>query len=231
MPPPMSTRCGLRCVVTADHGRPSLADAVATFGDRVIRAYRWVSGTVIAAVVVLCVAARHLGISRTGFDTGYFYEVFDVGHPGIVNAITSMGLLCVSVLSLVLGFLTARGAWFVNCGLFVVLAADNILRLHNQIPAGDVVARLAYWAVLVWLVLRLEPLRHGVHGRAMLLLGLGSLAASELLDVIGNDGEGTAAVLEESLGCIGSWALAMAMVGVAISSLVAVGSATSRAPG
>ena len=28
--------------------------------------------------------------------------------------------------------------------LFVVLAADNVMRLHKHVPAGDVVARLIY---------------------------------------------------------------------------------------
>ncbi|MCB0981285.1 MAG: hypothetical protein H6513_15880 [Acidimicrobiaceae bacterium] len=187
-----------------------------------VTAYRLISGAVLAGAITLCVAAWHLGTERTGRATAYFYEVFDIGHPGIVNAVTSMALVAVATISVMLGLSTGLTPWLVNAALFLVLAADNVLRLHNIVPAGDVIARLVYWAVLAWLLVRLRPLLVGARGGPLLILGLALLAAGELLDVIGNDGHHAAAVFEEALGCVGAWALAMACVGVAMSTLTAV---------
>lgn len=181
--------------------------------------YRTVSALVMAGVVALCIGAWRLGQQRTGDMTAYFYEAFDVGHPGVVSAVTSMALLAVALISLILGLLTGDVPWYVNGGLFAVLAGDNLLRLHNLIPTGDVTARLVYWALLAWLAVRLRPFGPGIAGGPLLVLGLVTLATGELLDVIGNDGHGTAAVVEESLGCIGAWALALASIGVAVSTL------------
>ncbi|MCB9889957.1 MAG: hypothetical protein H6836_10325 [Planctomycetes bacterium] len=181
--------------------------------------YRSVSALVLAGVVALCIGASHLGEQRTGDMTAYFYEAFDVGHPGVVNAVTSMALIAVALISLILGLLTWDVPWFVNACLFVVLAADNLLRLHNHVPTGDVTARLVYWTLLLWLVMRLRPFRSGVLGGPLVAFGLMALAAGELLDASARDQRGTAAVIEESLACIGSWALAMASVGVAVSTL------------
>ena len=185
-----------------------------------IRVHRVLSCVVLGGVVALCVVAYHLGIRNTGYAIGYYHEVFDVGHPGIVNVVTSMALLSVAVVTVLLGLVTGRRAWYVTAGLFVVLAADNLLRLHHLMPTGDVTARLVYWAVFAWLAVRLRPLRHQVPGRVLLLFGIAALVGSELMDVAGNDGRGAAAVFEESLGCLGSWALALAALGMAMSALV-----------
>ena len=68
-----------------------------------VTAYRLISGAVLAGAITLCVAAWHLGTERTGRATAYFYEVFDIGHPGIVNAVTSMALVAVATISVMLG--------------------------------------------------------------------------------------------------------------------------------
>ncbi|MEZ5273904.1 MAG: hypothetical protein R2694_16665 [Ilumatobacteraceae bacterium] len=196
-----------------------------------VTAHRVLSGVVLGAAMALCAAAWHLGTERTGDGTAYFYEVFDIGHPGIVTAVTSMALIAVAVLSVVLGLGTGLAPWFVNALLFVVLAADNVLRLHNQVPAGDVVARLIYWALLAWLLVRLRPLLRRVHGRWLLVVGLVLLAMGELLDLSGNDGHDAAAVLEESLGCVGAWALAMALVGVTLSTMTVAPQVMSHTDG
>ena len=94
-----------------------------------VTAYRLISGAVLAGAITLCVAAWHLGTERTGRATAYFYEVFDIGHPGIVNAVTSMALVAVATISVMLGLSTGLTPWLVNAALFLVLAADNVLRL------------------------------------------------------------------------------------------------------
>ena len=186
---------------------------------RLRRSYAVICTIVTTAVVGLCIAARALGVRRRGDATQYFYDLFDVGHPGVVNAIATIGFVCVAVLSLVMALLTDRAPWWITSVLFLAIAADNLLRLHNQFPAGDVLSRLAYWAVIVWLLVRMRPFAPGVLGMPMLVAGLVALATSEVIDFIGNDNHDTAAVIEESLGCIGAWLVALAVLGVVISSV------------
>lgn len=174
---------------------------------------------VVASVLAVCVAAAVLGRRRADDPTAYFYEVFDVGHPGIVNALTSIGFMCTAAISLVLALALASRPWMITAVLFAVLAADNLLRLHNQIPAGDVTFRVGYWAVIVWLLPRLSRQQRPAHGMVMLVVGLALFATSELLDLLSPGGSSTSDVVEESAACLGGWCLAVAMVGVAASLL------------
>lgn len=183
-------------------------------------AYTVLCGVVVVGIAGLCGTAFLLGRRRFDDDTFYFYELRDVGHPGIINVIASMGFICTAVLSVVLAMITRRPAWVVNACLFAIIAADNLLRLHNKVPSGDITVRLFYWIVLAWLMVRLQPFRAHRQGFPMLVVGLAALGTSELMDVVGPERSQRWGVLEESLGCLGAWCLVLATVGVAVSMLV-----------
>lgn len=185
---------------------------------RTLSIYVWLSVIVASSVLAVCVAAAILGRQRADDPTAYFYEVFDVGHPGIVGALASIGFMSTAAISLVLALTLASRPWMITGALFTVLAADNLLRLHNQIPAGDVLFRVGYWSVIIWLIPHLSRQRRPAQGMFMLVIGLSLVALSELLDLLSRGGN-ISDVVEESAACLGAWCLALAMAGIAASLL------------
>jgi hypothetical protein len=170
---------------------------------------------VLVAVLAVCSVGYALGSRRYGERIFYFYELGDVGHPGIVNVVGAFGLLATAVVSIVFALSSRHVAWLVSAVLFVVLAADDLLRVHNNVPGGDVAARLLYWAVLAYLVVQLRPVVHDGFLRALLLTGVLAFVTSEALDIVSSTQYGRGAVLEESAGVLGAWCIALAIVGLA----------------
>jgi len=186
--------------------------------------YWFTASTVILGVTAFCGVAAKVGWDRFGDSTTYFYERFDVGHPGVVNVVTAMGFVAAGVIGVVLAMAALqpaaiRATWIATAILLLVLALDDLLRLHNMITAGDVLARGIYWVVLVVLARRLRPLLHHKRGAIMVVFGIAMLVASEIIDILTPGDSQTFSlhplfsVAEESFACLGAWSLAIAGIG------------------
>lgn len=193
--------------------------------------YSTICVVVVSACLVVCAAATVLGRRRRNDASYYFYELSDIGHPGMVNMITAMGFLTAAVVFGVIGLLTAPGspsrpAWLLGACLFTVVAFDDVLRLHNQVPAGDVLSRAIYWVMLVGLGVRLRRIVRRTQGFGLLVMAFAFLAISEFIDIFTPGDERTFAhhelfaVVEETAACVGAWSLALAGIGFALSVLV-----------
>ena len=180
-----------------------------------------------SAAALLCAAAAHFGRSRRDNVLFYFFQQADVGHPGIVSVVTTMGFSCVAVLGLLLALVTPSDramlnlTWLGTALLFGVLAFDNVLHLHDEIPGGEKTAHVVYWAAFAAVAYRLRPVLLGVRGRGMLLAGLALLAASEAIDMFSRSDDYNyrfheeLSLAEETFACVGAWSCVAAAVGVA----------------
>ncbi len=181
-----------------------------------LSAYAFVCAGVLLAVTGLSVVLSTLGARRFDEHTFYFYELGDIGHPGLANVVGTMGMLATAVIATVLALLTRRRVWTAVAVLFVVLAIDTLLRIHNHVPGGDVGVRLAYWLAIAWIARELRgtvtfrPLR-GLLGAGLLLL-----VASEVIDILATSEHGRAAVIEETALSLGAWCCALAALGMVL---------------
>jgi len=188
--------------------------------------YAIVVVTLPSAALALCVAAVRLGESRDDNVLSYFYEESDVGHPGIVNVVTTMGFCSVAVVALLLALVSAAHtmqnlAWIGMAVLFSVLAVDNVLRLHAQVRGGDKGVHVVYWLAMAAVAAGLWRVLHRRRGSWMLLGGLSLLAASEAIDMFTRSDDAQyryheqLAVLEESFACVGAWCCVAGVLGLA----------------
>ena len=170
-----------------------------------------------SAVVISCLIAARLGESRSGDALLYFYELGDIGHPGVVNVITAFGFAAGASAWCVVAAVTSQGrVRFAAAGaLMFVVAFDDVLRLHNALGRADVAVHALYWVGAVALVIGLRGVLRGDAGRAELVIGLAALGISEMIDVFtpGDDlafrFHETFSVIEETAACLGAWLLAM----------------------
>jgi hypothetical protein len=114
--------------------------------------------------------------------------------------------------------LGGRHAWLIAAVLMGALGVDDLLRLHNAMPSGDVIARLVYWCAALYVVSRLRNVVRARPGSRLLVAGFVGLAASELFDLLGTASGGTPndnlSILEESAACFGAWSLVAAGIGL-----------------
>jgi len=206
---------------TRDSGAPGVDD-----GQRSQEWYAVVAVALPTAALLLCAVAARLGTSRADNALHYFYEAADVGHPGIVNVVTSMAFCAVAAIALLLGLLVAvetslRLAFVGATLLFAVLALDNLLRLHEQFPGGDDVVHLAYWLGLAAVAWALWRVLHRQRGSGMLIAGLALLATSEAIDLFTRSDDPNyrhherLALVEESTACVGAWCCLVGVLGLA----------------
>lgn len=174
---------------------------------------------VLGVVAAMCVVSALKGNHRFDQYTYYFYDNGDAGHPGLMNAVATLAFLVIAVVSALLALTLRRSPWLVNAILFVVIALDYLVRAHNRFPGGDALARLAYLAVVIYVLRRLWRVRASSATLAMLAGGFGCFLLSDLFDVLSSDPYGRGSVLEESMGCLGAWCFALAIFGFAQTSL------------
>ncbi|HEY7626288.1 MAG TPA: hypothetical protein VH761_04445 [Ilumatobacteraceae bacterium] len=169
---------------------------------------------VLGSIAVMCVVVAAKGHSRYGEYTYYIYDNGDAGHPGLVTMVATFAFWTVSVLSAVLAVTTRRVAWVISSLLFLMIGADYLIRAHNHFAGGDAVARLVYWAVFAYVLNHMWRGRRSLTTRVLIVIGLALFALSDVVDLMSNESYGRGAALEESTGCLGSWCLALATLGV-----------------
>ncbi len=181
-----------------------------------LSAYAFVCVGVLLAVTGLSIVLSVLGVRRFDEHTYYFYELGDIGHPGLANVVGTLGMLATSVIATVLTLLTRRRVWTVVAVLFMVLAIDTLLRIHNHVPLGDVGVRLAYWIAIAWVARELRDTVTFRPLRVLLGAGLGLLVVSEVIDILATSEHGRAAVIEETALSLGAWCCALAALGMVL---------------
>ena len=146
--------------------------------------------------------------------------------------LTAMGFVGAAVVALVIG-LTAPGqprtrhAWLASTALLVVIAFDDLFRLHNDVTGGDV-AHLAYWVAMAAVIVTLRHVVWRRRGSLVVVAGLVLFAISETIDTFtaGDDPSfrfhQLFGAIEESAACVGAWVLTVALVGI-VTDLVRVG--------
>lgn len=211
--------------MTTSHTSDSLDAAPGSLASvqRTSRFYPWLCAGILVAITLIIIGAVKLGQRRHGDRSIYFYQLGDVGHPGLVNAFTAMGfVVCAAMCAVVLiggaRELGGAGSWLLAAGLMAAIGIDDLFRLHNGVAGGDIASRVVYWGVAAFLVVRLRPVLRRRPGALLVVLGFIALAASEALDLIGTAEAGTPndtmSILEESAACFGAWCLVAAAIGL-----------------
>jgi hypothetical protein len=174
---------------------------------------------VLGGVVVLCVVSAIRGHDRFDQYTYYVYDNGDPGHPGLVNVVATVALLTISVISAFLAATLRRSPWLVNAVLFLVIGVDYLLRVHNHLPGGDSLARIAYLVVVAYVLRRLWRTHASGTTLVMIVAGFGFFLLSDIFDFLSQNDYGRGAAIEESTGCLGGWCFALAIFGFAQTSL------------
>lgn len=200
--------------------------------EQPLRWYRVLAAALVAAACMLCAAAVWLGRKRGSDALTYFYPAGDRGHPGVVAVATAVGFFSIAMMGGMLSLSATRPevrrGWVGLAVLFAAVAADDLLQLHALLPLGDLIARPLYWGGLFLVTRRLAPVLRGRQGRSFLVLGVGLLALSELVDFFPHGDDPSyrfhqiVAVTEESALTVGAWSLAAAFLGFALTELAQV---------
>lgn len=180
--------------------------------------HHWVSASIITLLVVTCAVAAWLGPRRGDDATFYFFER-DPGHPGVMNAVTTCGFVCAAAVCAVAGLALARRRWLAAAAVLAVIACDTLMRIHNHLPGGNVLFRLAYWVALIWAFGPLVPTVRGRRGQWLIAAGGVTLALREVVDLFRGADAWNVAAFEESLFCIGTWCIALGLLGLVASLL------------
>ncbi len=183
--------------------------------------YRMLAWAVPLFVAWLCYLAARLGSRQWDDRTRLFHPVDTVTHPGVMTVVTALGWMSIAVVCGLLAVLlhdVGGRWWWAAVGVSVVLVGEEMLRVHEWIPGGDVLVRAALVAGIVVTGRGVRAMVRTRRGLVPAALGLSMLAVSELFGFAGGDvyrRDSVLDLLEESATCVGAWLLAVAALGVA----------------
>jgi hypothetical protein len=174
---------------------------------------------VLGSIAVLCLVSAIRGNDRFGQYTYYMYDNGDPGHPGLVNVVAALGLFLISGISAFLAITLRRAPWLVNAVLFSAIGLDYLVRAHNQIRGGDALTRVVYIGVVAYVLRRLWGMRASSTTLALIAGGFVCFVLSDIFEILSENPYGRGSALEESVGCLGGWCFALAILGFAQTSL------------
>jgi hypothetical protein len=203
----------------AVHGDTALI--VAPAAVRAPWGYRMLAWAVPLFVVWLCFVAARIGSRQWDDRTRLFHPIDNVSHPGVMTVVTALGWMSIAVVCGLLAVLLHEvgGRWWWSAvAVAAVLVGEEMIRVHEWIPGGDVLVRAALAAGVVVTARGVRGMVRTHRGAVPAALGLLLLVASELFGFAGGDvyrRDSMLDLLEESAACVGAWLLAVAALGVA----------------